>query len=193
MVVKSPYLSVAAGWKNSSLTCCQSARGSVSTALKRTVWSVVRTVSRNCRKRWEKSTAFSKSTRHAIFRSTVSYVIIWLCKYLNGKKVASFWGKFRRRENGRKENPPGNFLGKWPMSWIRRTVVPTTLSNLSCEPKTESTLNVRGRHLLNDSMKRSLLAEVHELLTQPRKITLPISNSIARDKTTKTLTAIQLL
>lgn len=79
------------------------------------------------------------------------------------------------------------------MSWIRRTVVPTTLSNLSCEPKTGSTLNVRGRHLLNDSMKRSLLAEVHELLTQPRKITLPIPNFIARDKTTKTLTAIRLL
>ena len=78
------------------------------------------------------------------------------------------------------------------MSWIRRTVVPTTLSNLSCEPKTGSTLNVRERHL-NDSMKRSLLAEVHELLTQPRKITLPIPNFIARDKTTKTLTAIRLI
>jgi len=82
------------------------------------------------------------------------------------------------------------------MSRIRRTLAPTTLSNLSCGPKTEvkicaSTLNVRGRHLLNDSMKLNLLAEVHELLAQPRKITLPIPNFIARDKTTKTLTAIR--
>lgn len=42
-------------------------------------------------------------------------------------------------------------------------------------------------------MKRNLLAEVHEPLAEPRMITLPIANFIARYNTTKTLTTVRLI